>query len=149
MYASEITRFLREDFSERPEILLEPGRSLAADPGILVSEVILIAEKAHLAVDKWLYLDAGKFNGLAETMDECIKYPLYCEAPGEDCSDFIIAGPTCDSQDVMYENFRNPLPSGIKAGDRIYWLSAGAYTASYAAVEFNGFQPIPMYFIGE
>lgn len=149
MYASEITRFLREDFSERPEILLEPGRSLAADPGILVSEVILIAEKAHLAVDKWLYLDAGKFNGLAETMDECIKYPLYCEAPGEDCSDFIIAGPTCDSQDVMYENFRNPLPSGIKAGDRVYWLSAGAYTASYAAVEFNGFKPIPMYFIGE
>ncbi|MBO4632946.1 MAG: type III PLP-dependent enzyme [Lentisphaeria bacterium] len=147
MYASEISRFLREDFSEQPEILLEPGRSLAADPGILVSEVVLIAEKAHLAVDKWLYLDAGKFNGLAETMDECIKYPLFCEAPGEDSTDFIIAGPTCDSQDVMYENFRNPLPSGIKAGDRVYWLSAGAYTASYASVEFNGFKPIPVYFI--
>ena len=149
MYASEISRFLREDFSEQPEILLEPGRSLAADPGILVSEVVLIAEKAHLAVDKWLYLDAGKFNGLAETMDECIKYPLFCEASGEDCTDFIIAGPTCDSQDVMYENFRNPLPSGIKAGDRVYWLSAGAYTASYASVEFNGFKPLPVYFVGD
>ena len=147
MYASEISRFLREDFSEQPDIILEPGRSLAADPGILVSEVVLITEKAHLAVDKWLYLDAGKFNGLAETMDECIKYPLYCEAPGEDCTDFIIAGPTCDSQDVMYENFRNPLPSGIRAGDRVYFLSAGAYTASYASVEFNGFKPIPMYFL--
>ncbi|MBO4646865.1 MAG: type III PLP-dependent enzyme [Lentisphaeria bacterium] len=147
MYASEISRFLREDFSEQPEIILEPGRSLAADPGILVSEVVLIAEKAHLAVDKWLYLDAGKFNGLAETMDECIKYPLYSEAPGEDCTDYIIAGPTCDSQDVLYENFRNPLPSGIRAGDRVYFLSAGAYTASYASVEFNGFKPIPMYFL--
>ena len=147
MYAGEISRFLREDFSERPDIILEPGRSLVADPGILVSEVVLIAEKAHLAVDKWLYLDAGKFNGLAETMDECIKYPLYCEAPGEDCTDFIIAGPTCDSQDVLYENFRNPLPSGIRAGDRVYFLSAGAYTASYASVEFNGFKPIPMYFL--
>ncbi len=149
MYASEITRFLHEDFSERPEILLEPGRSLAADPGMLVSEVVLITEKAHLAVDKWLYLDAGKFNGLTETMDESIKYPLYCEAPGEDCTDFILTGPTCDSQDVLYENFRNPLPSGIKAGDRVYFLSAGAYTASYAAVEFNGFKPIPVYFVGE
>ena len=149
MYASEISRFLREDFSEQPEVILEPGRSLAADPGILVSEVVLIAEKAHLAVDKWLYLDAGKFNGLAETMDESIKYPLYCEAPGEDCTDFIIAGPTCDSQDVLYENFRNPLPSGIKAGDRVYFLSAGAYTTSYASVEFNGFKPLPLYFTGE
>ena len=147
MYASEITRFLHEDFSERPDILLEPGRSLAADPGILVSEVVLIAEKAHLAVDKWLYLDAGLFNGLTETMGECIKYPLYCEAEGKDCTDFIIAGPTCDSQDVMYENFRNPLPSGIKEGDRVYFLSTGAYTASYASVEFNGFKPIPIYFI--
>ena len=149
MYASEITRFLHEDFSERPAILLEPGRSLAADPGMLVSEVVLITEKAHLAVDKWLYLDAGKFNGLTETMDESIKYPLYCEASGEDTTDFILAGPTCDSQDVLYENFRNPLPSGIKAGDRVYFLSAGAYTASYAAVEFNGFKPIPMYFTGK
>ena len=149
MYASEISRFLREDFSERPEILLEPGRSLAADPGILVTEVVLIAEKAHLAVDKWLYLDAGKFNGLIETMDESIKYPLYSEAAGKDCTDFVIAGPTCDSQDVIYENFRNPLPDGIKAGDRVYFLSAGAYTASYASVEFNGFKPIPVYFIGK
>mgnify|MGYP004554947153 FL=1 len=148
-YSEEITRFLREDFSERPEILLEPGRSLVADAGMLVSEVVLIAEKAHHGVDRWLYIDAGKFNGLIETMGESIKYPLYTEAKGEDSTEFIIAGPTCDSQDVMYEDFRNPLPAGIKEGDRIYWLSAGAYTTSYASVEFNGFKPIQMYFVGE
>ena len=87
-------------------------------------------------------------NGLAETQDESIKYPIYSDAPGEDCEDFIIAGPSCDSQDVMYEFFRNPLPSGIKIGDRLYWLSCGAYTGSYASVEFNGFPPLPTYFIG-
>ncbi|MEI3000539.1 MAG: hypothetical protein V8T86_06500 [Victivallis sp.] len=84
-----------------------------------------------MGVDKWLYLDTGKFNGLIETSDESIKYPLYCEARGEPCEDFIIAGPTCDSQDVMYEYFRNPLPAYIKPGDRVYWLSTGAYTSSY------------------
>ncbi len=94
-------------------------------------------------MDKWLYVDAGKFNGLTETWNEAIKYPLYTEAPGEESSDYIIAGPTCDSQDVMYEHFRNPLPNGVKEGDRVYWFSTGAYTSSYASVEFNGFEPLP------
>ena len=47
----------------------------------------------------------------------------------------------------MYEFYRNPLPSYIKPGDRVYWLSCGAYTSSYASVEFNGFPPIPTYFV--
>ena len=59
----------------------------------------------------------------------------------------MIAGPTCDSQDIMYEKFRNALPCGIKPGDRIYWLTTGAYTASYCAVCFNGFPPLKTYFV--
>ena len=147
VYANEITRYLNEDFGDDlPEIILEPGRSLVGEAGILVSEVVLISQKSSTGVDKWLYIDAGKFNGLAETWDESIKYPIYSEARGEDCEDFIIAGPTCDSQDIMYEYFRNPLPAYIKPGDRIYWFSCGAYTASYASCEFNGFPPIKTYF---
>jgi ornithine decarboxylase len=148
VYAEEITRYLQEDFEDDfPEVILEPGRSLVAEAGVLVSEVVLISQKSTSGVDKWLYQDAGKFNGLIETFDESIKYPLYCEAPGNDCEDYIIAGPTCDSQDIMYEYFRNPLPSGINIGDRIYWLTCGAYTSSYASVEFNGFPPIKTYFL--
>lgn len=148
IYSEEITRYLQEDFGEeKPEIILEPGRSLVAESGVLVSEVILVSQKSSMGVDKWIYLDAGRFNGLIETLDESIKYPLYSEARGEDSEDFIIAGPTCDSQDVMYENFRNPLPAYIKAGERVYFLTTGAYTASYASVEFNGFPPLPTYFI--
>ena len=148
VYSEEITRYLEEDFGEdAPEIILEPGRSLVAESGVLVSEVVLISQKSSMGVDKWLYLDTGKFNGLIETWDESIKYPLYCEARGEPCEDFIIAGPTCDSQDVMYEYFRNPLPAYIKAGDRVYWLTTGAYTSSYCSVEFNGFPPLPVYFV--
>ena len=148
VYSEEITRYLEEDFGDDfPEIILEPGRSLVGECGILVSEVVLISQKSSMGVDKWLYLDTGKFNGLIETWDESIKYPLYCEARGEPCEDFIIAGPTCDSQDIMYEYFRNPVPAYIKPGDRIYWLSTGAYTSSYCSVEFNGFPPLPVYFV--
>ncbi len=147
-YAKEITRYISEDFGEEfPEIILEPGRSMVGDAGVLATEVVLVSQKSHLGVDKWLYLDTGKFNGLIETWDESIKYPLYCERKGSDCEDFIIAGPTCDSQDVMYEKFRNPLPRNIAIGDRIYWLTTGAYTGSYCAVEFNGFPPLPVYFV--
>lgn len=60
---------------------------------------------------------------------------------------FIIAGPTCDSMDVIYEKFRNPLLENIKIGDKIYWLSTGAYTTSYYSVCFNGFPPLKAYFV--
>ncbi len=148
VYAEEITRYLEEDFGDDfPEVILEPGRSLVAEAGIMVTEVVLISQKSKVGVDRWLYLDAGKFNGLVETWDECIRYPLYCEARGEPTEEFIIAGPTCDSQDVMYEFTRNPLPAYIKPGDRIYWLTTGAYTSSYCSVEFNGFPPLKTYFV--
>ncbi len=148
VYSEEITRYLREDFGdELPEIILEPGRSLVGESGVLVSEVVQVSQKSSVGLDKWLYIDAGKFNGLIETFDESIRYPLYCEARGELTEEFIIAGPTCDSQDIMYEYFRNPLPAYIKPGDRIYWLTTGAYTASYCSVEFNGFPPLKVYFV--
>ena len=71
VYSEEITRYLEEDFGEdAPEIILEPGRSLVAESGVLVSEVVLISQKSSMGVDKWLYLDTGKFNGLIETWDE-------------------------------------------------------------------------------
>lgn len=150
VYAEEINRYLFEDFGPAealPEIILEPGRSLVAGAGILVTEVVLVSKKSNAAVDGWVYLDAGKFNGLIETWDEAIKYPLYCESAGRPITDFIIAGPTCDSQDIMYEQFRNPLPRHIDIGDRVYWLTTGAYTSSYCAVHFNGFPPLPTYYI--
>ncbi|MBQ5401051.1 MAG: type III PLP-dependent enzyme [Treponema sp.] len=148
VYAKEITRFLTEDFGDDlPEIILEPGRSLVGDSGILTSEVILSSRKNNTALTRWIYLDAGKFNGLIETLDECIKYPLITTKDGDKEGDVIIAGPTCDSMDVMYENARYRLPITLKQGDRIYWLSTGAYTSTYASVAFNGFPPIKTYYM--
>lgn len=146
-YAKEIQRFLTEDFGENlPEIILEPGRSLVANAGILVSEVILVSRKSRTAVERWVFTDVGKFSGLIETMDEAIKYPVWTEKRGE-LEEVIIAGPTCDSADIMYENYKYGLPLNLSAGDRLYWLSTGAYTTSYSAIEFNGFPPLKSYFV--
>ena len=146
-YAEEIIRFLKEDFGdELPEIILEPGRSLIANAGILVSEVVLVARKSRTAVERWVYTDVGKFSGLIETMDESIKFPIWTEKKGE-AEEVVIAGPTCDSADIMYEHYKYGLPLNLASGDRLYWLSTGAYTTSYSAVEFNGFPPLKAFYI--
>lgn len=150
VYASEITRYIEEDFGDCiPEIILEPGRSLVGDSGIMTTEVILTSRKNNTALNRWVYIDAGKFNGLIETLDEAIKYPLVTtkDSPDEKEGEVIIAGPTCDSMDIMYENAKYKLPVSLKAGDKIYWLSTGAYTSTYASVAFNGFPPIQTYYM--
>ena len=146
-YAEEIIRFLKEDFGDDlPEIILEPGRSLIANAGILVSEVVLVARKSRTAVERWVYTDVGKFSGLIETMDEAIKFPIWTEKKGE-MEEVVIAGPTCDSADIMYENYKYGLPLNLAIGDRLYWLSTGAYTTSYSAVEFNGLPPLKSFYV--
>ncbi len=146
-YAEEITRFLHEDFGdELPEIILEPGRSLVANAGLLVSEVVLISRKDRVGLHRWVYTDVGKFGGLIETMDESIKYPIYVEREGE-VESVIIAGPTCDSADILYEHYKYELPLSLESGDRMYWFSTGAYTTTYSAIEFNGFPPLKSFCI--
>ncbi|WP_434456857.1 type III PLP-dependent enzyme [Stutzerimonas urumqiensis] len=146
-YADEIIRFLKDDFGdELPEIILEPGRSLIANAGVLVSEVVLVSRKSRTAVERWVFTDVGKFSGLIETMDESIKFPIWTEKKGE-MEEVVIAGPTCDSADIMYEHYKYGLPLNLASGDRLYWFSTGAYTTSYSAVEFNGFPPLKAYYI--
>jgi ornithine decarboxylase len=147
-YAAEIKRYLIDDFGEDlPKIILEPGRSLVGNSGVLISEVVLISRKNNTALNRWVYMDTGKFNGLMETLDESIKYPIVTskDAPGCKEAEVILAGPTCDSMDILYEDYKYRLPVDLKIGDRIYFLSTGAYTATYASVGFNGFPPIKTY----
>lgn len=146
-YADEIIRFLHEDFGDDlPEIILEPGRSLCSNAGILVSEIVLISRKSQTALHRWIYTDVGMFTGLIETLNESIKYPIYTERTGE-LEEVVIAGPTCDSVDILYENNKYSLPIDLEIGDRLYWFSTGAYTTSYSSVEFNGFPPLKQFVI--
>lgn len=146
-YAEEITRYLHEDFGDAmPRIILEPGRSLISNAGILVSEVVLISRKSRTGLNRWVYTDVGKFSGLIETLGESIKFPVWTDKKGE-LEEVVLAGPTCDSADIMYEDYKYPLPLNLSVEDRLYWFSTGAYTSSYSAIEFNGFPPLQTYFI--
>lgn len=149
-YAKAITQFLKEDFPKgMPEILIEPGRSMVGDAGVIVTEVVLISKKSESHNHSWVYLDIGKFGGLMETLDESIKYPIFTEKPvrTKEKMEVILAGPTCDSYDILYEDFRYNLPASLKDGDRLWFLTAGAYTQSYSAINFNGIPPLRAYIL--
>ena len=150
-YAEAVKQYLVDGYGvdDMPEIILEPGRSLAASSGVLVSEVVLISRKSHDDTTRWVYTDVGLFQGLIETLGEAIKYPVYTPKMERSINSgkVVLAGPTCDSADIMYEETNYQLPEELEIGDQIFWLATGAYTNSYSSIEFNGFPPLEVLYI--
>ncbi|MBN9070463.1 MAG: type III PLP-dependent enzyme [Rhizobiales bacterium] len=147
-YGQAIFDALRKHFGNRiPETIVEPGRGMVGNAGVIKSEVVLIAKKADNDNVRWVYLDIGKFGGLAETMDEAIRYPIVTARDADEKSPCVLAGPTCDSADVMYEKTPYPLPLSLTIGDEVLIEGTGAYTTTYSAVAFNGFEPLRSYVI--
>jgi ornithine decarboxylase len=147
-YGQAIFGALRKHFGNRiPETIIEPGRGMVGNAGVIKSEVVLISKKAANDNVRWVYLDIGKFGGLAETMDEAIRYPIVTPRDGSEVAPCVLAGPTCDSADVMYEKTPYPLPLSLTIGDEVLIEGTGAYTTTYAAVAFNGFEPLRSYVI--
>jgi len=126
-------------------VMVEPGRYLVGDSGVIRAEVVLIADKASDAGRRWVYLDIGMFNGLAETQDEAIRYRIRCPGRHGQSVPSVLAGPTCDSLDVLYERAPYPLPIDLQVGDQVEVLSTGAYTSSYSSIWFNGIEPLRSY----
>jgi ornithine decarboxylase len=142
-YGSAIFRALRKHFGNRiPETIIEPGRGMVGNAGVIETEVVLVSKKSEEDEVRWVYLDIGKFGGLAETMDESIRYPIRTPRDGADMSPCILAGPTCDSADVLYEKQPYPLPVSLEIGDKLLIEGTGAYTSTYSSVAFNGFPPL-------
>jgi len=147
IYGGKIIDAIRQRFGNRiPRTIIEPGRGMVGNAGVIQSEVVLISKKSANDNKRWVYLDIGKFGGLAETMNEAIKYPITSERGGEE-GPVIIAGPTCDSEDVLYEHAAYQLPLDLEIGDKVSIHAAGAYTLTYASVAFNGFAPLKAYYI--
>jgi ornithine decarboxylase len=135
-----VGRYLGPDV---PPLMAEPGRVLVADAGTLDTEVVLVTERAGR---RWVYVDVGLFSGLAETMGEAIRYRISAHRAGRPLrgrrADVVLAGPTCDSVDVLYQQHRPRLPLDLRVGDRLRIHAAGAYTTTYSSVGFNGFAPL-------
>ena len=147
-FGSAIMGAMAEHFGNAiPEIVIEPGRFLVADAGVVSSEVVLVSRKAENDPVRWVYLDIGRFGGLAETEGESIKYAFRTPHDGEAEGPVTIAGPTCDSTDTLYEKSNYRLPMALTAGDRVELLATGAYVTTYASQKFNGFEPLAEHYI--
>lgn len=123
--------------------IIEPGRSMVAEAGVLGASVIGTAMRGG---EKYVYLDIGVFNGLMETY-ECFWYPIEChvdEARAAKREIVTLAGPSCDSVDVIVRGLSLP---PLQVGDRVVFKSAGAYTNSYET--YNGFAFPPVHLATE
>ena len=147
-YAEAISTAMTRHFGNNlPRTMIEPGRFVPGDAGIIQTEIVLISRKSYDDERRWIYLDIGRFGGLPEVLDEAIQYRLRTGRDGGPTGPVVIAGPTCDEVDMLYEHAGYELPLALEVGDRIEILSAGAYTATYASVGFNGFPPLGEYYI--
>lgn len=126
----KINRLISEKFPADLTVFIEPGRAVIGDAGVFVTSVI---GKSRRGDENWLYIDVGVFNGLMESVGG-IKYS-YVVGSRNEPKPWTIAGPSCDSFDVIDKEVILPEP---EVGNRLLILSAGAYTISYAS-EFNGF----------
>lgn len=149
VYGETIRRCMATHFSgRRLRLMIEPGRALVAEAGVIRSQVVAIARKSVNDPMRWVYLDIGRYSGLAETENEAITYWLVTSHEGTPMGPVILAGPSCDGDDVLYQHTRYELPLALRTGDHVDILAAGAYTASYSSVGFNGFPPLPTHCIG-
>ncbi|WP_091674930.1 type III PLP-dependent enzyme [Amycolatopsis marina] len=147
-YAEQAAVSLRSHFGDAtPELLIEPGRAVVADAGLIRTEVVLVTRRRAADPRRWVYLDIGRYNGLAEAENEAIAYRV--ERAGGDRGEpegpVVLAGPTCDGDDVLYQDTPYQLPLSLQPGDQLDIPGTGAYTASYSSVAFNGIEPLRTY----
>ena len=151
-FALAISRAMTSAFGNAlPEMVVEPGRFIVGDAGVVSSEVVLVSRRGVTGggtdAVRWVYLDIGRFGGLAETEGESIKYRLRTPHDGGRTGPVTIAGPTCDGADILYERSNYRLPLDLATGERVELLSTGAYVSTYCSTRFNGFAPLAEHYI--
>lgn len=150
IFAKKLNNIIKNIFKgEHIAIILEPGRFIVAEAGVIESEVILVSKKDYNDQKRWVYLDIGRFGGLAETESEAINYKIISVNNNTISNSLVnIAGPSCDGADILYEKNKYQLPNNLKSGDKVRIYSAGAYTSVYSS-DFNGLQKLKEYFINK
>ena len=113
-------------------IIAEPGRYISGPSAIGVSSVMGRAKReGHW----WYYLDDGLYGSFSGQLFDHAKYPVQSLKESDEKFPSVLAGPTCDSIDVIAENLMLP---ALKAGDLVVGRAMGAYTWASAS-EFNFF----------
>jgi len=117
---------------KRVRIIAEPGRFIVGPAAIGVASVM---GRARREGHWWYYLDDGLYGSYSGQLYDHARYPVEPLRDGAERLPSVLAGPTCDSIDVIAENLMLPQ---LKAGDLIVGRSMGAYTWASAS-EFNFF----------
>ena len=131
-----------------PETIIEPGRGMVGNAGMIEAEVVLISKKAARG-----RRCAGSISTSASSAASPRRWTSRSairSAPtrdGDEMAPCVLAGPTCDSVDVLYEKTPYPLPVSLAIGDKVLIEGTGAYTTTYSSVGFNGFPPLKSYVI--
>ena len=147
-FGNAIMTAMTEHFGNNlPDMVIEPGRFIVGDAGVVQAEAVLVSHRDKNDPVRWVYLDIGRFGGLAETEGESIKYRITTPHDGTAMGPVAIAGPTCDGADIMYEKSNYRLPLALTSGDRVELLSTGAYVSTYCSTRFNGFAPLAEYYL--
>jgi ornithine decarboxylase len=147
-FGNAIMTAMTEHFGNNlPDMVIEPGRFIVGDAGVVQAEAVLVSRRDANDPVRWVYLDIGRFGGLAETEGESIKYRITTRHDGTAMGPVAIAGPTCDGADIMYEKSNYRLPLALTSGDRVELLSTGAYVSTYCSTKFNGFAPLTEYYL--
>ena len=136
--AQEIGRFcapIRSALAKLPKrvrVIAEPGRFIAGPSAIGVASVM---GRARREGHWWYYLDDGLYGSYSGQLFDHARYPVEPLRDSDERLPSVLAGPTCDSIDVIAENLMLP---ELKAGDLIVGRAMGAYTWASAS-EFNFF----------
>lgn len=144
-----IIRPLLEPRAGRLTILAEPGRVLVAESMTLVTSVVGIAERGD---GRWYYLDDGLYGAYSNVLTEDVHPLIFAEREiaGHDAGAAshrwaTLAGPTCDSTDVIA---REALLPDLTVGDMLVSPVMGAYTV-VTATRFNGRSLTPIAVVGQ
>ncbi|RPI16046.1 MAG: type III PLP-dependent enzyme [Lysobacterales bacterium] len=112
------------------DVLAEPGRYLAGPAGTCVCSVV---GRARRDGRWWYYLDDGIYGTFSGQVVDHVRYPVDSLGVRGRRESSVLAGPTCDSYDIVGEDVRLP-PLAI--GDLVVGRMMGAYTAA-SATDFN------------
>ena len=132
----EFCRPIRAALSKLPphvRVIAEPGRFIAAPAAIAVSSVM---GKAKRDGRWWYYLDDGLYGSYSGQLFDHAKYPVAALRDGGELFESVLAGPTCDSIDVIDDNIALP---ELEVGDLVVGRMMGAYTWA-SATDFNFFK---------
>ena len=131
-FCHPINEALNDMFSKE-RVICEPGRFIAGPSMQLVASVMgrAVRQNRH-----WYYLDDGLYGSYSGKVFDHADYPLHVLKPKSDeVLPSVVAGPTCDSFDIIYDNIMIP---ELDVGDLIVSSAMGAYTSA-TATDFNFF----------